>query len=310
MQVATRSPSPASPANVGGSAPSADAEPGGLGEPAGDERGLGVVAHAHALGHADGEGDDVLDGAAELAADDVGVGVGAEVRAPRRRPATRSADVLVGAGDDAWRPAAAAAISRARLGPETTAIRSGSTPATSAMTSLIRLVVPSSTPFIRRDERGVARQEPAPSARGWRAASATARRARRSRRPSAASAGSVVARDDRSGSAMPGQVVGVGAGVDRLDDLRRGGPTSRTVVPRRRAPRRRRCPSCRCRRPLPSSSTVSLLVGVAGLRQAVLRGSKRSAGAVSPRSSSSRGDGRHDAVGGLAQHLGVVRLRP
>ena len=41
-----------------------------------------------------------------------------------------------------------AAISGARLGPETTTTRAGSTRAVSTITSLIRLVVPSSTPFI------------------------------------------------------------------------------------------------------------------------------------------------------------------
>ena len=41
-----------------------------------------------------------------------------------------------------------AAISGARLGPETTTTRSGSTRAVSTITSLIRLVVPSSMPFI------------------------------------------------------------------------------------------------------------------------------------------------------------------
>ena len=46
-QVPTRSPRPASPAKVSGSAPSAHAQPGGLGQPAGDQRGLGVVAEAH-----------------------------------------------------------------------------------------------------------------------------------------------------------------------------------------------------------------------------------------------------------------------
>jgi hypothetical protein len=42
-----------------------------------------------------------------------------------------------------------AAISMARLGPDTTTMRSVSTPPTSAMTSLILMVVPSSTPFIK-----------------------------------------------------------------------------------------------------------------------------------------------------------------
>ena len=41
------------------------------------------------------------------------------------------------------------AISLERLGPLTTAIRSGPAPVSSAMTSLIRFRVPSSTPFIR-----------------------------------------------------------------------------------------------------------------------------------------------------------------
>ena len=44
-----------------------------------------------------------------------------------------------------WR----SAISRARLGPETTATRCGGTPSTSMITSLIRFSVPSSMPFIR-----------------------------------------------------------------------------------------------------------------------------------------------------------------
>jgi hypothetical protein len=40
------------------------------------------------------------------------------------------------------------AISRARLGPDSTATRSVPAPVTSQITSLIRLVVPSSMPFI------------------------------------------------------------------------------------------------------------------------------------------------------------------
>ena len=42
-----------------------------------------------------------------------------------------------------------ATISRARFGPLRTATRSGATPPASTMTSLIRFVVPSSTPFMR-----------------------------------------------------------------------------------------------------------------------------------------------------------------
>ena len=41
------------------------------------------------------------------------------------------------------------AISRARLGPLTTAMRSGSTSSSEAMTSLMRRPVPRSTPFMR-----------------------------------------------------------------------------------------------------------------------------------------------------------------
>ena len=148
MQVATRSPTPASPAKVAASAPERQPEPGDLGEPAGDDRGLRVVAHAHALGHADGQRDDVLHRAAELDADHVGVRVGPEVRrrgrpaaASRRLPSSAQATTL--AAGCRW------AISLARLGPDTTAMRSGPAPVTSAMTSLIRRVVPSSMPFIR-----------------------------------------------------------------------------------------------------------------------------------------------------------------
>ena len=116
VQVATRSPSPASPEKVMRVGAERGAQPGGLGEAAGDERGLGVVAEAHALGHAGGQRDDVLHRAAELAADDVGVGVRPEVRPscrrpaaarPRRRRCTRRR----------WPPAGPAAISLARFGP-------------------------------------------------------------------------------------------------------------------------------------------------------------------------------------------------
>ena len=105
-------------------------QPGGLGEAAGDHRGGGVVAEAEADGHADREGDDVLVGAAELAAEHVDAGVGPERRRVARAPAASSRRPR-----RRRRPREAAgsrrAISLARLGPLTTAIRSGPAPVTS-----------------------------------------------------------------------------------------------------------------------------------------------------------------------------------
>ena len=124
---------------------------------------LRVVAEAQADGHADGERDDVLDRAAQLAADDVVVGVRAEVPG-LQRPAPARRRPIVGAGDDAGRRLPGGDL-LARLGPVTTATRSGATPATSLMTSLIRLVVPSSMPFIRLTRMASARSA-APVARG------------------------------------------------------------------------------------------------------------------------------------------------
>ena len=105
MQVAMRSPTPGQPGEGHRVGAERHAEPGRLGEPAGDDRRLGVVAHAQPLGHADRERDDVLDRAAELGADDVGVGVGAEVGrgaglARRARPLPRRCRRR------RWRPAA------------------------------------------------------------------------------------------------------------------------------------------------------------------------------------------------------------
>ena len=54
------------------------------------------------------------------------------------------------------------AISRARFGPDSTATRSAPAPVTSQMTSLIRLVVPSSMPFISDSSDGVAGQQRRP----------------------------------------------------------------------------------------------------------------------------------------------------
>ena len=63
-----------------------------------------------------------------------------------------ASDVLAATLADGCR----AAISRARLGPVTTASRSGPTPATSVTTSLIRRPVPSSIPLARLTTRASA----------------------------------------------------------------------------------------------------------------------------------------------------------
>jgi hypothetical protein len=150
MHVAMRSPTPARPRKVLRVGAEPDAQASHLGKSTRDDRGFGVVPHPHALCHANRQGDDVLDRSTELGADDVGVGVWPEVgrsRTPRlpgrpmswsRQATTLAAGCLL-------------AISRARLGPDTTTTcdpRARRGPPR-AMTSLIRFVVPSSTPFIR-----------------------------------------------------------------------------------------------------------------------------------------------------------------
>ncbi len=77
-------------------------QPCGLGQAAGDDRGLRVVAQAHPVGHTDGDRDDVLDGTAELGADDVDVGVGPEVRR-RAEVGDPLCDRAVGARHDTGR---------------------------------------------------------------------------------------------------------------------------------------------------------------------------------------------------------------
>ena len=108
------------------------------------------------------------------------------------------------------------------------------------------LVVPSSTPFIRRHQRGAVAgsAEPQPARLARSVCDGTASTTMSA--PSAASAGSVVARDaGRQRDA--GQVVLVAAVVDLVDHLLRAVPTSARTCRRRPAPRRRPCPSCRCR---------------------------------------------------------------
>ena len=125
-----------------------DAEPRELREAAGDERGLRVVAVVETVGHAGTDRQHVLERARDLAPDDVGV----RVHAKRRRheqllqlAATASSrtatTVAVG-----W----PAATSRARFGPLSTPMLPGSWPSsTSATTSVMRRLVPCSTPFER-----------------------------------------------------------------------------------------------------------------------------------------------------------------
>ncbi len=96
-----------------------------------------------------------------------------------------------------------AAISRARLGPVTTAIRSGGSLAVSAMTSLIRIAEPSSTPFMRETTTVSGASSGARVVRLARAVwEGTVRTVKSA--SAAASAGSVVARTE-AGSTAPGR---------------------------------------------------------------------------------------------------------
>lgn len=94
-------------------------------------------------------------------------------------------------------------ISLARLGPVSTATRSAGTLPTSSMTSLIRLAVPSSTPFISETSTVPGCSSPVQSARLARSVcDGTASTVNSASR--AASAGSAVARTD-AGSSIPGR---------------------------------------------------------------------------------------------------------
>ncbi len=145
-------------------------EPGELGQPAGDQRGLGVVAVAEAVRDAGGDRDHVLQRAGDLATDDVRVRVDAErlrheqnlqhVRELGDRPTRRPR-----------RSAGPSATSFARFGPLSTPMRSGRcSGSTSAMTSVMRRTVPCSSPFERLmtaasgaiDERAAVEHRPEP----------------------------------------------------------------------------------------------------------------------------------------------------
>ena len=115
---------PASPANVSGSPPSATPSRASSARPAGDQRGLRVVAVAEAVGDAGADREHVLQRARHLAADDIGVRVHAERRreeqplqlvGDRRRRRTATTDAV------GW----PAATSRARFGPVSTPMRVG-----------------------------------------------------------------------------------------------------------------------------------------------------------------------------------------
>ena len=83
VQVSTRSPRPARPISVSGSADrSGQAQH--LVQTTGDQAGTGVEAQLHAIGHAGGHGQHVLHRAAQLGTDHVVAGVGAERRAMHR----------------------------------------------------------------------------------------------------------------------------------------------------------------------------------------------------------------------------------
>ena len=193
-----------------------------------------------------------------------------------------------------WR----SAISLARLGPETTAMRSGPAPVTSAITSLIRRVVPSSIPFIRltRTQSG--------GRSATQALEVAAQRLRRdgehhhlgaARAPRAASVVAAIGLRQRDARQVVGVLVGGGDGVAPPPA---GGPRGRRRRRRRRAPWRTRCPTSRSRAPRPASCRSSLVsCGSPGRRRGsrgspvtgrpCCLGSNRSAGACSPRISSS-----------------------
>ena len=202
------------------------AQPGGLGQPAGDERRDGVVAEAHALRDAARERDDVLHRAAELAADDVGVRVRAEVG---RRAAPAAPPSRVSSSMQATTVAVGCSLGdlegEVRPGHDRDRARPAAS-ATSAITSLIRLVVPSSTPFIRLTSVASRRQQADPARAGSRAAICDGMAIATSSAPS--QRGRRVVRGAQPGRQVDvGQVVGVGVlAVDRARRARRGAPTA------------------------------------------------------------------------------------
>ena len=119
-----------------------------LGDAAGDERGGGVVAEAHAGGDAGGDGDDIFERAAEFDADDVGgrveaEGFGGEFLLDERGDCGSLKATVTAVG---W----PCATSRAKLGPESAPMESRS-PAGSRVaerTCVMRRKVWSSRPLV------------------------------------------------------------------------------------------------------------------------------------------------------------------
>ena len=93
-----------------------------------------------------------------------GLVYGPEVRRSWQACCSCSARRLVGAGDHGGGVLALRRSPGPGSGPEITAIRSGPAPVTSAITSLIRMWVPSSMPFIRLTSTRVRRQQRGPAA--------------------------------------------------------------------------------------------------------------------------------------------------
>ena len=166
-----RSPTPASPAKVSGLAPGGDPEAGHLGQPAGQQPGLAVVAEPERVGGAGGDGDDVLERAAQLDAEDVAVDVEPELAPaePRHDPLR---EVRIRRRDDGRRRQAPGDLGAPGSGPDRAAIRAAARPAAAAITSLIRSRLPASRPLTTDRQVGLgatgAAATAATVARRWR----------------------------------------------------------------------------------------------------------------------------------------------
>ena len=247
---------PARPENVSGSPPSAMPEPGQLGEPAGDERGLRVVAVAEAVRDPRRDRDHVLQRAGDLAPDDVGVRVhperrGHEQRLQRRRPRRRRRSRPPTRSADRARPRApGSGRSARRCG------RAGGPGSTSATPRSCAAPVPCSTPFDRLRT-------------GTSAPIAGAAVASTSRNPcdgtpmhhdvgTGARRHEIRRRVQRLGQRDVGEVVGVARARRSTRAATAGSRAHRTVsrVDRRRS-RRPRCPTSRHRSPRPCHRRAS-----------------------------------------------------
>ena len=145
-QVATTSPMPARPGKRQRIRAGGDPQSHHLGQAAGHEPGLAVVAEAEPIGGARGDRDDVLQRSAELHAEDVGVACRAGTRGGRAAPTTRSASAGSAAATtaDAGRPRAISGPGSGRTGRR---CAPAAMPPASAITSVIRRSVPRSRPL-------------------------------------------------------------------------------------------------------------------------------------------------------------------